>query len=247
MFKLFSVYFCWVIFVSHFSVLAKDTITVVTEEWPPYNYTNEQGEFVGLATELLKEVLVEANIDYHIEVLSWSRAYKLAKENSNTLIFTIYNIENRSGDFQWICPFISTHGVSVYVLKNRDDIKVSSLDDAKNYTVGSISSGVVFDLLMQNGFAVGKNLDLATDEIANIRKMFKGRVDIVIQEEEPFKLRVAKSGMAFSDVRKIYTLFSQEESVGCMAMSLDTPATLVEKISKALTVVKKRRQKNTSN
>ena len=223
-------------------VLAADVIKVVTEEWPPYNYTDEKGDITGIATETLKAVLAEAEIDYEIEVLSWNRAYKLAKNNSHTLIYTIYRTDNRQADFQWICPIIETNGINIYALKSREDIKLTSLADAKRYVVGTTSRSVVYDFLTLQGFELDKNLDVASDESANIRKLVKGRIDLVIQEEIPFNLRVKNNGMLSSNFKKVFSLFAQQADLSCMAMSLSTPKELVDRIRSALVIVRARQQ-----
>ena len=227
-----------------FQVYADESekVHAVTEEWPPYNYTNENGEVIGIATEVLEAVLDEADIDYHIDMLSWSRAIKLAKENSHTLIYTIYKAEHRENDFQWICPIVNTSSLSVYALESRDDINLSSLAEMKKFTIGTTERSFIYDYLKINGFEVGKNLDSASDEIANIRKLFKGRIDLVIQEEIPFKIRLKKVGLTFDDVKQVLTLFPDASDKSCMAMSLSTPSHLVDKIRMALTKVLARRQ-----
>lgn len=236
--------FCF-LFIPPFYLMAKNSITVVTEEWPPYNYTNSDGEFVGLATDVLKEVLHEANIDYQIKVLSWHRAYKLAQESSHTLIYTIYKADNRLAQFQWICPLVITSGLNIYALKSRDDIHLSTLNDAKNYSVATTSRSVTHDYLILKGFEEGNNLDIGTDELANIRKLFKGRVDLIIQDEKPFKLRLRNAGLSFAKIKKVLPLFPEQENRSCMAMSLTTPKPLVDKIRKALNTVTIRRQEKT--
>ncbi|NMP30651.1 transporter substrate-binding domain-containing protein [Thalassotalea sp. M1531] len=242
-----ALFFIVGICVFHINAQANEKIRVVTEEWPPYNYTNDEGEVVGLATEVLKTVLREADIDYHIEMLSWSRAYKLAKKQSHTLIYTIYQAENRESQFQWICPLINTSSLNVYALKSRADITLLTLAELKQFTVGSTERSFLYDYLINQGFEVGKNLDSASDEEANIRKLFRGRIDLVAQEELPFKMRLAKAGLSFDDVKHVHTLFPNASNKSCMAMSLSTPKVLVEKIRKALQKVNDKRANRLSS
>ena len=216
---------------------AEAAISVVTEHWPPYNYTNEQGEIVGLATKVVKAVLADAGYDYNIQLLPWSRAFKLAQENSHTLIYTIYQSDNRLNKFQWICPIINTRGVNVYALSSRTDIAINSLDDARNYVIGTTKRSVMYGYLKSEGFELGKNLDIASDELANIRKLARGRIDLIIQDEQPFKLRVEKTGLPLTQFKKVHTLFADTTNKSCMAMSLSTPTEVVNKLQAALNKV----------
>ena len=40
-----------------FCVKSNTTLTVVTEQWPPFNYVNQQGDIDGIATKRVKAVL----------------------------------------------------------------------------------------------------------------------------------------------------------------------------------------------
>lgn len=217
--------------------LDDNNILVVTEPWPPFNYVNQDNQVVGIATEILKEVLNEANLNYQISVYGWQRAYNLAKNNKNTLIYTIFRIDSREDDFQWICPLISTQGVSVYRLKSREDINIKHINDLKSYHLGVVGTGVTYDYLIAHGFSINRNIDIATDELANIRKLFKGRVDLIIQEEEPLALRMQQVGLPIEGLKKVFAILSNKERQACMAMSLDTSKAVIQKLQNALNKV----------
>lgn len=225
------------------NVLAQQQkIRVVTEEWPPYNYTDQNGEVTGIATSILKEALQEADLEYQIEVYSWSRAFALARDNPSTLLYTIYKIGDRVDKFQWICPLITTRGVAFFALAEREDIKLHSLNDAKKYLTGSIAAGVNYDFLLHEGFKYGEHFDIATDEYANLRKLFKRRIDLIIQEVEPLKLRMKEQGLPYSALKRVYTVIPNDGQIGCMAFSNDTSKELVDLVKKSLSAVKNRRK-----
>jgi polar amino acid transport system substrate-binding protein len=77
-------------------------IQIVTEEWAPYNYTNESGQIVGSSTELVKAAMQEAGLDYTINAYSWQRAFELTKQQQNTFIYSILRTDVRETSFQWI-------------------------------------------------------------------------------------------------------------------------------------------------
>ena len=63
-------------------------VYVVTENFPPYNYVDENREVVGYATEIVRKCLSKAGIEYEIEVLPWARAFKSAKTPKNYLLYS---------------------------------------------------------------------------------------------------------------------------------------------------------------
>ena len=54
-----------------------ETIKVLTEEFPPYNYT-EDARITGFSTEVVQAVLKEAKIQGDFQSMPWARAYETA-------------------------------------------------------------------------------------------------------------------------------------------------------------------------
>lgn len=55
------------------------TITVVTEEYPPYNFRDADKKITGMATEVVEAVLKRAKLDYKVDIYPWARAYQMAQ------------------------------------------------------------------------------------------------------------------------------------------------------------------------
>lgn len=213
------------------------TIKVVTEQWPPYNYLDADGNFKGIATDIVIRTLEHAEVNYDINLYAWNKSFKLAKDNENTLLFTIYRLKQRENQFQWICPLIETGDVNMYTLKERNDIKVTSLEDAKNYIIGTVGTGSTYDHLIANGFKVNVHLDIGSDELANIKKLLAGRIDVVIQQSDLLTGRIERLNSNVKRVKPIFKLENQGHKLGCMAMSKSTSPFVVEKIRKSLHAV----------
>ncbi|WP_262689676.1 substrate-binding periplasmic protein [Kordiimonas aestuarii] len=96
---------------------ADDDVTVYTEEFPPYNYS-EQGNAVGLATAKVRQVLGEARLNYKIRVVPWPRAMQRALSEDNAFIFTIARTPEREDTFDWIVP-IAKSEFHLYVRKGE--------------------------------------------------------------------------------------------------------------------------------
>src|SRR5512136_411438 len=79
-----------------------ETITIVTEEFPPYNY-QDNGKLIGVSTEVVEAVLKQLpEITVEFKVYPWARAYKNALENPNTLIYSLGFNEKRRDLFKWV-------------------------------------------------------------------------------------------------------------------------------------------------
>lgn len=212
----------------------KVELQVVTEQWAPFSFINKDGAIDGTATRKVRTILEAAQISYSIELLAWNRAYNQARDNKNVLLYTIYRLQERENDFQWICPLIETNSPTLYALASRKDISITNLNDAKQYSIGIIGSGWTHDYLIQKGFEAGQHLDVASDENANIRKLLKGRVDIIVQEAGLVESRLLKEGVSAQKIKKVFSLVDTPYHQGCMAVSKDTPLELVETLRNGL-------------
>ncbi len=142
-------------------------VLIVTEEWPPYNHS-ENGEVTGVVTEIVKAVMARTGLDFQIRVYPWARAYKMAMEIENVMIYSIFRLDNREHLFKWIAiPGLS---VEMYLFKprHRTDIQVKDIEDVKAYTVGVTRDTSTHHFLLAKGFEENKNLIPLPSEEQNI-------------------------------------------------------------------------------
>ena len=122
------------------------TITVVTEHAPPLSYLKND-QIVGAATEIIEMVLENENINYHISLYPWARAYSMAFKE-NVLIYPISRTVEREKLFKWVG---SVYEIQYYFfkLKKRKGIKVFNLEDAKKYQIGVVRKDVRYQYLLR--------------------------------------------------------------------------------------------------
>ena len=225
-----------VFFVSHCFSAYSQTVTVVTEEYPPYNYT-EDGIIKGYSTEIVKEVLKRAGISYSLASYPWARTYKMALSSPNVLIYSIGRSEKREKLFKWI-DVVAPYDIYLYKLKKRTDISVNNLNDAKRYHLGAVRDDVRAQYLEKHGFEPGKNLDLVAMDGQNIRKIMIDRIDLFPIDQLGLTYLLQVEGQKATDFEK--SLYLKDLSAGLfLAFSLKTDDSLVEKCRAALAEIKK--------
>ena len=96
----------------------KGHVAVVTEDWKPYSF-EEDGAVKGSATGLVRKVLERAGIDYSIKVYPWARAYSMALNDDDTLIFAIVRSGEREPLFNWVGQVAPTDSCSFYITKRQ--------------------------------------------------------------------------------------------------------------------------------
>lgn len=209
-------------------------LNVVTEEWRPFNYTGDNGEITGIATERLKAVLDSINIEYTISTYPWARSMILTANDENTLIYTILKTKERENLFQWVCPLIGPVKVHLYKLSKRKDININTIEDARNYVTSIEKSESDHEYLLSKGFVNGVNLDVTGDPYAGTRKFFAERVDLVLQTEWEMAENLRHFKRPASDVEKVFEVKKPSDAEGCMAFGLKTDKALVDKVRNAL-------------
>ena len=209
-------------------------IQVVTEEYPPFNYS-ENGKALGFCTDVVKEVLKRANVEYSIHSYPWSKSYNMAQSQPNVLIYSIGRNVDREPLFKWVDVIARTE-VYFYKLKSRVDIKIKTFDDVKKYKIGAVRDDFRAQWMMKQG--IKDQLNLVPDDIQNMRNLFARKIDIFPIGEFVAYHIAHQEGRAFNDLEK--TMYVKDMSADLyMAFSNQTPDVVVEKCKKALFEIRK--------
>lgn len=225
----------WLIaLVAFFAVFATcaQTITVVTEEYPPYNFTDSAMKVSGLATEVVEEVLKRAKVDYRLGVYPWSRAYQMAQRAPNVLIYSIGRSAQREALFKWV-GIIAPYDVYLYRLKSRADIQVTVLADAKRYTVGAVRDDVRAQYLVTQDITP----ELVSSDSANTKKLAAGRIDLFPIDVIGIVSLYKREGLDPASVVKVLKLDALSSGL-YMAFSTQTSDDIINKCKAALAEVK---------
>jgi polar amino acid transport system substrate-binding protein len=123
-------------------------LTLVTEENPPFNFT-EQGKVVGLSTEIVAELGKRSGIPLQIKSMPWEQAYIAAQRDKETCVYSTARLENRERLFFWIGPIATNR----WVLIGKSDFAgtVTKVEEARKYRVGVVAKDAKIEFLMEKG------------------------------------------------------------------------------------------------
>jgi polar amino acid transport system substrate-binding protein len=123
-------------------------LTLVTEENPPFNYT-EQGKVAGMSTEIVAELGKRSAIPFQIQSMPWEQAYIAAQRDKETCIYSTARLENREQLFSWIGPIAENQ----WVLIGKGDFtgNIKTVEDARKYRVGVVAKDAKIEFLMTKG------------------------------------------------------------------------------------------------
>ncbi len=223
---------CWLIGALLGAPGYAQTIRAVTETTP---YTFQRGERVeGTVTAVVEKTLQAAGMaDYQVRLYPWARAYEMALKEPHVLIFLIARTAAREQQFQWVGEIMKIQ-YHLFRLRERSDIAVKSLDDAKRYSIGVMRDDVRHQYLLSKGF---RRLTLSAQTMDNFSKLLQRQVDLVPLTDDDASSLCQQSHVDCASLTKVLTL--DEASSGLyMAFSNATPAADVLRLRQAFDKLK---------
>lgn len=202
------------------SVLSAD-LTILTENLPPLNYV-ENGVLVGPSVEIVKEIQRRVGSREPIQVYPWARAYKMALEDENVILFGMTYTKVRHDKFKWVGPLATKR--DILVAKKDSGIKINSLADAKKVKrIGTLRDDTRERLLKKHGFT---NLEPVSDEQLNAKKLALGRIDLWAYKIPGLRTVCDLAGVDHTEFEEVHHLREIELMI---AFSKKTSDSIVQK------------------
>jgi polar amino acid transport system substrate-binding protein len=207
-------------------------IRIVTED-SSYTYLRD-GKVAGPATEIVEATMKRAGLkDYKLALYPWARAYDLALQEPNVLIFLIARTQARESQFKWAGEFMRIE-YHLYKLRGRDDVVVRNLQDAKGYAVGVMRDDVRQQYLQSRGF---EKLVVSARNADSLRMLLDRKVQLLPLPDNDVARFCKEANVDPSTLEKVLTL--DEMTTGIyMAYSHTTPDDTVARTRKAFEQVK---------
>lgn len=206
-------------------------VRFVTEDMPPMQTIDENGNVVGINVELINEVLRVAELKSPIEILPWKRAFKDASTKPNTFIFGMVRNAERENKFVWVFK-LNTLTSNLTALKTSKHIDLEKEEGILNYRVAVSRGEYGVDYLKSIGMVVDKNLYLTTNHRSMWRMLFKGRVDAVFTDNRTDEIQILDTGLSPSLTKQVWQFNSISSGV-YLAAQIDSDVEIIEKLRKA--------------
>ncbi|AZZ92887.1 transporter substrate-binding domain-containing protein [Hahella sp. KA22] len=150
----------------------------VTLEFPPLEFTGEDGEPTGVAVEVVHRVMAALGLQVSIDVHPWSRSLDRVRKGDADAIFTAYKTPEREQFLDYSNVVLIPQVIALYARKDSPinfNGDLLALQDKQFGVVSTISYGAVFDQ-MRNQLRVQRVEDIEQ----NFKKLMLGRIDILI-------------------------------------------------------------------
>jgi len=171
--------------------LAQETIKVSSmAKYPPYNFTNLQGEYTGIDVAIIESVLTELAIKVIHVPTPWKRALQNFEGGQTDMLFQLLPTDERFAKWNMVGPFRENNR-GYFVLRNSKIKDIQSVEELRGLKVGTVLGfGYPEDFMQARFFTKDEVVEISQ----NIQKLIRGRVDIVVENEYPFKHELGKTG-----------------------------------------------------
>lgn len=171
-----------------------EAMTWYTEEYPPYNFANEEGLPTGMAVDILLAAFEKMDVKLSandLKIISWNRSYKYVQRKPGTALFSMTYTPEREKILKLVGPAIPL-SISIIAPK-QSKIIIRSTDDLNQLKIGVVSNDIGDQLI--------KKLSLnnaVVKRISNSEQLFSllktGKVDVVAYSVDVFKTAIKKAG-----------------------------------------------------
>lgn len=212
-------------------VAAEQQYEILTEIFPPYQQYDESSQLTGLSVKLVKRLFKEAEVDYTILVYPWTRANSIAQTKPDTFIFSILKMESRLEQFEWVVPLCHIE-VSLFKAKERVDISINRLSDAKAYRIGIEREQANEIYLEQHGFKHDEHL-IQVSNNKQLRKMIvANRVDLILVSNAYIVALIDRGEGTAMNLTQEYSIKDFEKTL-YLAANKNTNPVLINKLKRA--------------
>lgn len=178
--------FCLIaFFIAHTQAQSLGQLHWFTEDFPPYNYTDNDG-VSGLMVDVLQAVsmLLDEPVERSaVRVYPWTRAVHLASEDQQSVLFSLARTEQRETQYQWVGPVVPIRIVMIGLPSAMER-------PPERWRIGVVRDDVAVRLVTAAGYQP-EQLVYSTYPTSVARMLQSQRIDVWAYGELPAQQRLA--------------------------------------------------------
>lgn len=208
-------------------------LVAYTEEWAPYNFS-EGGEIKGISSDLLRAMCAEARLQCELNIVPWARAYTVALNTPNTLVYTTARKPFREKLFGWVGPILP-RATWVYGRANAERT-LRGPKDMPLHRFGVVRGDASVQDLLDAGVP---QASLMTDSsnAAALRMLYSGWVDAYIDTEIGLAWTLKMTGIPAGAIVPLFPF--NEGGHYYFALNAKSDPELAVKLQRALDALRK--------
>lgn len=104
------------------------TLNVGSDLYPPFVYTDEYGDIVGLDVEILTEALARIGYKPKYQLIDWEKKKELLASGELDCVMGSFSMTGRENEYRWAGPYLASRQV-VAVDSQSDIYTLADLED----------------------------------------------------------------------------------------------------------------------
>lgn len=209
-------------------------LRVVTERMPPYNYQDKNDELVGVGTVVTKALLEQLALDSKIEIMPWARAYRLALNEPNILIYSIAKTPAREKLFHWLGGY-TTIDMNLFAIDNGTGQQGFNIKRLTNKNIGVLRDSSLADYIRRHEDLGRANISKAVSYELLYKMQQRNRLDFILAPKMIVSYFDDKYGTDPKNHPKpVYRMPDPYQLEIHLALSLTTPEATVKRVRQAM-------------
>lgn len=169
-------------------------LTWYTEEYPPYNFTGEDGLPTGMTVDILLAAFKKINADISasdLKIASWNRSYKYVQEKPGTALFSMTYTPEREEIVTFVGPAMPL-AISVIAQKSKN-ITADRPLGLRQLQIGAVKNDIGDQLITKQ--LKDKEVIRRVTSAEQLYTLLKAeKVDVVVYSVDVFNNIVKKAG-----------------------------------------------------
>lgn len=186
-------------------------LQILTEDNFPLQF-NHEGEVTGFAVEVVQSIVERTELSGRVELMPWARAYKMAQELPNVLLFSARRTPERERKFKWASQ-VFIHGLMpdyellrmqsnmVLICHANSDININSIEQAQLFVIAAQRGDWLTEYLMDSLHWPVEKIFLTRDFDDTIRMLEANRVDLAMMVSQDYQNIMKLRGFDASQFR----------------------------------------------
>lgn len=160
------------------------TAVLASLEWPPYTGQSLRG--LGASSEVVRQAFLKSGVSLEIHFFPWARAVAMARTSGE---FAGYFPEYRAARIEDSFIFSDSIGESPlgFAEPAGAPVRWSNLHDLKGLTIGAVQGYVNTEEFDRMAEAGELRVEMAPDDLTNLRKLLGGRIQLAVIDENVFR------------------------------------------------------------
>ncbi|MCX8123240.1 MAG: transporter substrate-binding domain-containing protein [Spirochaetes bacterium] len=160
----------------YISLLQKPIIAAPCPDYPPIDFTDHDGNFIGLSHDYLKEIATKTALKFTIaNIGSWAEVLQAAKERNVDMVLSIQDVPERHLYLRFTKPYVRIPNV---IVTRKSDTRVLALKDLTGLHVTAVKGYAVVDYILKKNPQI--KFDLVKNETEGLMKLAFGEFDAMV-------------------------------------------------------------------